>query len=146
MVAIQVSEKDLAQFEMAVAIACVRKSDKRLEYQRSMNVDRAARDLPSCFTQDGCVAISFDRSWYPFLCNTGGDDPGPARWFIPKTSWLIAAVARALQTPTQRAISFTAGGRILLDAAGGRRQPEGHSEIAVLRWSLPRESALLPPR
>lgn len=145
-VAIQVSEKDLAQFEMAVAIACVRKSDKRLEYQRPANVDRAACSLPSCFTQDGCVAISFDRSWYPFLCNTSEEDPGPQRWFIPKTSWLIAAVARALQTPAQRAISFTAGGRILLDASGGRRRPEGHAEIAVLGWTLPRESPLLPPR
>jgi hypothetical protein len=143
---IQVSEKDLAQFEMAVAIACVRKSDKRLEYQRPANVDRAAHTLPSCFTRDGCMAISFDRSWYPFLCNTGGDEAGPPRWFIPKTSWLIATVARALQTPMQRTISFTAGGPILLDAAGGRRQPEGHAEIAVLRWSLPRESRLLPQR
>ena len=146
MVAIQVSEKDLAQFEMAVAIACVRKSDKRLEYQRPTTVDRTARNLPSCFTQDGCVAISFDRSWYPFLCNTSGDDADPPRWFIPKTSWLIAAVARALQTPMQRAISFSAGGRILLDASGGRRQPEGHAEIAVVQWSLPRESPLLPAR
>lgn len=145
MVAIQVSEKDLAQFEMAVAIACVRKSEKPLEYQRPTNIDRTARDLPSCFTHDGCVAISFDRSWNPFLCNTG-DDERPSRWFIPKTSWLIAAVARALQTPMQRAISFSAGGRILLDATGGRRQPEGHAEIAVVQWSLPRESPLLPTR
>ena len=145
MVAIQVSEKDLAQFEMAVAIACVRKSDKPLEYQRPTNIDREARTLPSCFTEDGCVAISFDRSWNPFLCNTG-DDASPSRWFIPKSSWLIAAVARALQTPMQRAISFSAGGRILLDSAGGRRQPAGHAEIAVVQWSLPRESPLLPTR
>lgn len=140
---IQVSEKDLSQFEMAVAIACVRKSDKPLAFQRPTNVDRNARTLPPSFTEDGSLVISFDRSWNPFLCNTNGDRATSPRWFIPKTSWLIAVVARALQTPMQRAISFVAGGPIYLDATGGRRRPEGHAEIAVLKWTLPRESALL---
>lgn len=147
MSAIQVTEQDLAQFEMAVAIACARKSDKRLDRQRPASGDRAAATMPSLFsTEDGSLVISFDRSWYPFLCNSGGDGAGPQRWYIPKASRLIAAIARALQTPMQRATRFVAGGRVLLDAAGGRRQPEGHGEIPVLRWTLPRKSALLPPR
>lgn len=142
---IEVTEKELAQFEMAVAIACVRKSDKPLDRARAENVSRQAAPLPSCFnTEDGSLAISFDRSWYPFLCNTGGEGKDPQRWYIPKASRLIATIARALQAPEQRATRFVAGGRVLLDAAGGRRQPAGHGEIPVLRWTLPRESALLP--
>lgn len=145
--AIQVSKRDLAQFEMAVAIACAMKSDKKLGDQRPANIDRASQTLPSCFTaQDGSLVISFDRGWYPFLCNTGGYNTGPQRWYIPKLSRLIAQIARALQVPMQRAISYVPGGRIFLDAAGVRRRPEGHAEIAVLGWSLPRESPLLPPR
>jgi hypothetical protein len=144
---IQVTEQDLAQFELAVAIACARKSDKRLERQRPTTLDRAARTLPACFsTEDGSLVISFDRGWYPFLCRTGGEAAGPERWYIPKVSRLIATIARALQTPMQRATRYVPGGRVLLDAAGGRRQPDGHDEIPVLRWNLPRESALLPPR
>jgi hypothetical protein len=145
--AIQVTEQDLAQFEMAVAIACVRMSDKRLERQGPTTVDRAAYTLPSYFsTTDGSLAISFDRSWYPFLCNTSESNGGPQRWYIPKVSRLIATIARALQSPMQRATRYVPGGRVLLDAAGGRRQPEGHGEIPVLQWCLPRPSWLLPTR
>jgi len=145
--AIQVAEKDLSQFEMAVAIACAMKSDKKLGHQRPANIDRASQTLPSCFTaEDGSLVISFDRGWYPFLSDTGGYNRGSQRWYIPKLSWLIAQVARALQTPMQGAISYIPGGRIFLDAAGVRRRPEGHAEIVVLGWSLPRESSLLPPR
>jgi hypothetical protein len=145
--AIQVTEQDLAQFEMAVAIACAQKSDKRLDRQRPSHVDRTVRPLPSDFsTADGSLVMSFDRGWYPFLCGTGGGDATPQRWYIPKVSRLIATIARALQTPMQRATRYVPGGQVFLDAAGGRRRPEGHDEIPVLRWSLPRESALLPPR
>ena len=145
--AIQVSEKDLSQFEMAVAIACAMKSDRRIEHQRPANIDRASRTLPSSFTaEDGSLVISFDRGWYPFLCHTTGDTTGPPRWYIPKVSRLIAQVARALQTPVQGAISYVPGGRIFLDAAGVRRTPEGHAEIAVLKWGLPRVSPFLSPR
>lgn len=144
---IEISERELVQFEMAVAIACVRKSDKRLERQRPMNVDRTAHAVPSCFSSaEGSLVISFDRSWYPYLCNSGDDGAVPARWYIPKVSWLIAVIARALHAPMQRAISYVPGSRIFLDSAGGRRRPEGHAEIAVLGWSLPRKSALLPQR
>ena len=141
---IQVSEKDLTQFERAVGIACATKSDKRIEHQRPANIDRASGTLPSGFTaEDGSLVISFDRGWYPFLCNSRGDKTAPQRWYIPKVSRLIAQVARALQTPMQKAISYVPGGRIFLDAAGVRRTPQGHAEIAVLRWGLPRESPLL---
>lgn len=144
---IEISEQELDQFEMAVAIACVRKSDKRLERQRPVKVDREAQAVPSCFSSaEGSLVISFDRSWYPYLCNSGEDGAVPARWYIPKASWVIAAIARALQTPVQRAISYVPGSRVFLDSAGGRRRPQGHAEVAVLGWSLPRKSALLPQR
>jgi hypothetical protein len=144
---IEISEQELVQFEMAVAIAVARKSDKRLEHQRTTKVDPAAQAVPACFSgPEGSLVISFDRSWYPYLCNTGGEDATPARWYIPKASRLIAAIAGALQTPMQRAVSYVPGSRIFLDSAGGRRRPEGKGEIAVLGWNLPRKSALLPPR
>ena len=144
---IEVSEAELVQFERAVAIACVRKSATRLERQRAEKVDPAAQAVPSCFsTPDGSLVISFDRSWYPYLCNSGGEDAAPARWYIPKASRLIAAIAGALQTPLQRAVNYVPGSRIFLDSAGGRRRPDGKAEIAVLRWNLPRESRLLPAR
>jgi hypothetical protein len=143
----EISEQELVQFEMAVAIACVRKSDKRLEHQRPTKVDSAAQAVPPCFsTPEGSLVISFDRSWYPYLCNSGGEETTPARWYIPKVSRVIAAIAGALQTPMQRAVSYVPGSRIFLDSAGGRRRPEGKAEIAVLRWNLPRQSRLLPPR
>jgi hypothetical protein len=145
--AIQVTEQDLDQFELAVAIACVRQSDTRLDRQRPRSVDRTAGSLPSYFnTKDGALVISFDRGWYPFLCNASGDPAGPQRWYIPKVSRLIATIARALQSPMQRATRYVPGSRVVLDAAGGRRQPDGHVEIPVLRWNLPRKSALLPTR
>ena len=144
---IEISEQELVQFEVAVAIACARKSDKRLEHQRATKGDAAGQTVPSCFhTPDGSLVISFDRSWYPYLCNSGGEDATPARWYIPKASRVIAAIAGALQTPMQRAVSYVPGSRILLDSTGGRRQPEGKAEIAVLGWNLPRKSALLPSR
>lgn len=147
MAMIAISEQELDQFEMAVAVACVRKSDKRLERQRLAKVDPAAQAVPACFTTaEGSLVISFDRSWYPYLCNSGGEDSTPARWYIPKASRLIAAIAGALQTPMQRAVSYVPGSQIILDSAGGRRRPAGKSEIAVLGWNLPRESRLLPPR
>jgi hypothetical protein len=144
---IQISEQELVQFEMAVAIAVVRKSDKRLEHQRPTKVDPAAQAVPACFsTAEGSLVISFDRSWYPYLCNSGDEDATPARWYIPKVSRVIAAIAGALQTPMQRAVSYVPGSRIFLDSSGGRRRPEGKAEIAVLGWNLPRKSALLPSR
>jgi hypothetical protein len=148
MSAIQVTEQELAQFELAVAIACARKSDTRLDRQRPRTLGRTAGSPPSCFsTEDGSLVISFDRGWYPFLCNADAmDGSGPQRWYIPKVSRLIATIARALQTPMQRATRYVPGCRVLLDAAGGRRQRDGHDEIPVLRWSLPRKSVLLPPR
>jgi hypothetical protein len=145
MATIEISEQELVQFEMAVAIACARKSDKRLEHQRPTRVDPATQPVPPCFsTPDGSLVISFDRSWYPYLCNSGGEEATPARWYIPKASRLIAAIAGALQTPMQRAVSYVPGSRIFLDSAGGRRRPEGKAEIAVLGWNLPRKSTLLP--
>ncbi len=146
-VTMEISEQELVQFEMAVAMACATKSTTRLERQRPVRVDSSATAVPSCFnTPDGSLVISFDRSWYPYLCNSGGGDGAPARWYIPKASRLIAAIAGALQTPLQRAVSYVPGSRIFLDSAGGRRRPEGKAEIAVLRWNLPRESRFLPPR
>lgn len=147
MATMEISEQELAQFETAVAIACVRKSETRLERQRPAKVDPAAQAVPPCFsTPEGMLVISFDRSWYPYLCNSGGEDAAPARWYIPKASRVIAAIAGALQTPMQRSISYVPGSRIFLDSAGGRRRPEGKAEIAVLGWNLPRKSALLPQR
>lgn len=144
---IQVSEKDLSQFENAVAIACALKSDKRIEHQGPAKIDRAARPLPSSFlAQDGSLAISFDRSWYPFLSKVGDEHAAPKRWYIPKVSWLLAQIARALQAPRQRSVGYVGGGQVFLDGAGVRRTPTGHAEIAVLQWSLPRASQLLRPR
>ena len=144
---IEISEHELVQFEMAVAMACATKSDKRLERRRPVKVDPSAGAVPPCFSPpEGSLVISFDRSWYPYLCNSGTEDAEPARWYIPKVSVLIAAIARALQTPRQRAISYVAGTRIFLDSTGGRRRPQGHGEIAVLGWNLPRKSAILPGR
>lgn len=147
MTTMEISEQELVQFETAVAIACARKSDKRLEHQRSTKVDPAAAAVPPCFsTPEGMLVISFDRSWYPYLCNSGGEDAAPAKWYIPKASRLIAAIAGALQTPMQRAVSYVPGSRIFLDSTGGRRRPEGKAEIAVLGWTLPRKSVLLTSR
>jgi hypothetical protein len=143
---LQISERELAQFEQAISIACLTKSDKRLERQASTRLVRAP-PLPSCCsTAEGSLVIAFDRSWFPFLCNTDGAGAGRTRWYIPKASRLIAAIARALQSPMQRAVGYVAGGEIVLDAGGGRRCPEGRAEIAVLTWRLPRASTLLPPR
>ncbi len=142
---IQVSQRDLDQFELALFVACTQHSGERLEHDLPTDVDRSSLALPSYFTSgDGSLVMSFDGRWYPFLCNTRGYNLGPQRWYVPKVSRLIAHIAQALQTPIQRRVSYLPGGRAFLDATGVRRRPEGHGDIQVLRWKLPRESPFLP--
>jgi len=142
---VEVTERDLDQFELAVFVACTQRSEERLEHDLPAEVDRASLALPSYFTsEDGSLVMSFDGGWYPFLCNTVGYNLGPQRWYVPKASRLIAHIAHALQTPIQRRLSYLPGGRVFLDAHGVRRRPEGHGEMQVLKWKLPRKSVLLP--
>jgi hypothetical protein len=138
-----VTHKELEEFERAVVLACKRKSSERLEHSFSEGPADASLSLPDYFNaEDGSLVISFDAGWYPFLCNTRGYNTGPQRWYVPKVSRLIAMIARELQTPAQRRVSYVAGGRIFLNASGARRKPAGHGEIHVLSWTLPRESPL----
>jgi len=142
---IQVSERDLDQFELAVFVACTQQSDERLEHELPVDADQGSLALPTYFTsEDGSLVMSFDAGWYPFLCNTRGYNLGPQRWYVPKVSKLIAHIAHALQSPIQRRVSYMPGGRVFLDANGVRRRPEGYGEMHVLQWRLPRESPFLP--
>lgn len=144
---ISVTHKTLDEFELAIAVACVSKSEDRLDHHMPAGIDPAALRIPDYFTaNDGALVISFDLGWYPFLCNTKGYNHGPMRWYIPKVSQLVARVALALQSPQQKSLSSFSGGRIFLDGAGVRRRPEGRGEVRVLSWTLPRDSGFLPRR
>jgi hypothetical protein len=144
---LQPSEEELTNFEAAIIAACVLQSESPLEH--------ATRDLPrveslvvpSYFrSRDGALVVSFDKGWQPFLDNTRGYNQGPQRWYIPKTSKLLAQVAHELQTSRQRRYADQPGCRVFLDFRGVCRRPEGYEEVEVLRWRLPRSSAFLRPR
>ncbi|MFZ0318903.1 MAG: hypothetical protein WAL56_07245 [Candidatus Sulfotelmatobacter sp.] len=121
MAAIAVSTVEVEQFDIAIGRACAYQSEHRLEFELPAGAQPgSAGAVPAYFySSDDCLVISFDGSWYPFLDNTRGYNRVPQRWYIPKTSNLIASIAHAMQAPDQKRICGNRpGGRVFLHSAG----------------------------
>ena len=145
---IQVSAKEIDEFDVAIALACLLQSPERLENKVSKKMRLADYAVPDYFySQDGCLVVSFDGGWFPFLDNTRGYNRGPQRWYIPKTSELLARVARSMQTAEQRRIlGAQAGGRVFLHSTGALRRPEAMPELELLTWYIEGRSCYLCDR
>jgi hypothetical protein len=145
---ITVSTKDVEKFDVAIAIACMVQSNDRLEYQLPDSIQVRDYNVPDYFySTDGCLVLSFDGAWYPFLDNTRGYNRSFQRWYIPKTSELLARIGHALQTPDQKRISGDRpGGRVFIHAGGVVRRPTMSREIEVANWQLPKASAYIKQR
>ncbi len=147
MPSLDVSPDDVERFDLAITVACMTQSEHRFEYKITAGVQIKEYAVPDYFYSDGCLVVSFDGSWYPFLDNTRGWNRGPQRWYIPKISQLLARVAHAMQTPEQRRIAAGwSGGRVFLHATGVIRRPASMKEIELLTWHLPKRSAYLHAR
>src|SRR5712692_525074 len=103
-------------------------SHERLEERSASNWRAMVHGEPHVvawnYRSDGCLVLSFDGGWYPFLDNTQGYNRGPQRWYVPKMSRLLARVAHAMQTPEQKRFSGgRPGGRVFLHSTGVVRRP-----------------------
>jgi hypothetical protein len=88
---IKFSTADVEQFDKAIAVACMTQSEDRLENKLPTGLRAKEYGVPDYFYRsDGCLVLSFDGGWYPFLDNTQGYNRGLQRWYVPKTSQLLA--------------------------------------------------------
>ena len=143
---IHISAEEIDEFDAAIAIACLLQSSKRLENTVPRTLRIADYAVPDYFYRQGCLVISFDGRWYPFLDNTRGYNRGQLRWYIPKISELLARVGRAMQSPERRRIAGRAGGRVFLHTAGVVRRPAGTTEEELLAWNIGGKSSYLRDR
>jgi len=143
-----ISLKELAEFELAIATACMMRSHDRLENRLPQRLNPENFAVPYYFYRgDGSLVVSFGRGWYPFLDNTRGYNQGSERWYVPKISGLLAGVGRAMQTPEQRQfLQGQSGGRVFLHSTGALRAPSGVAEFELLTWKLPTDSHFLRDR
>jgi hypothetical protein len=143
-----VSPSEVEEFDLAIALACRFQSAERLEFNLPPGFKAKEHVVPDYFYRnDGCMVLSFDRSWYPFLDNTRGYNRGPQRWYVPKRSSLLANIGVAMQSPEQRRFSGgIPGGRVFMDSLGVVRCPPSRGEVELLAWNLPRESHFLRDR
>ncbi len=146
---IAVSGAEVEQFDIAVALACAYQSENRFEFEIPADVKPSeAGGVPDYFySRDGCLVISFDCTWYPFLDNTRGYNRGPERWYMPKMSSLLAAIALAMQAPDQKRFSRgRSGGRVFVHSTGVIRRPAVTQDLELLSWKLPSDSYFLRDR
>lgn len=101
---IDVSAKDVENFDLAIAIACDKKSPEPIENTPDDPPAQGDHQVPDYFYRaDGCLALSFDRQWNPFLLGSRGYNPEEIRWYIPQTvSWLLRRVERETRNERER--------------------------------------------
>jgi len=144
---IQVSELDVAEFDISVALAIRRQSSEPLtdiegileRLPKFVESSPAERKSPAYFYRaDGCLVVSFDLNWRPYLDNTVGyNQPGSLRWYVPKNK-VLKRVADAMKCQGRQ----ISGGRAFLHE-GGAAYGEGNREL--LRWRLAAPSQYLKP-
>jgi hypothetical protein len=139
-----VSDNDVDKFDQAIAVACILHSEEPLEQKLPCEPDIKGYAIPKYFYRDdGCLVISFDGYWYPFLDSSKGYNRGPQRWYIPKISHLIARAGLAMRTPEQgRSSDGRPGGRLFFHASGVLKR----GDVNLLTWTLAKESAYLRGR
>jgi hypothetical protein len=142
--------EDVWEFDLAILIACAKKSDKpfrgRVQEESKSTPSFDGFKLPGRFCgRGGCIVLSFDGKWNPFL----GDSIGYNRThsYVPKNG-LLDRVEAAMQTSGQMKYSQRrSGGRVFIHDCGAFRCPETAScEIELLTWELPTPSYTLQHR
>src|SRR5207237_660057 len=79
----KLSTADVEQFDNAIAVACMPHSEDRLENKLPARLPVKEYGVPDYFYRsDGCLVLSFDGGWYPFLDNTQGYNRGLLRWYV----------------------------------------------------------------
>lgn len=142
--------KDVWEFDLAILIACDKKSAKpfrgRVQEEAKYTPNFDSFKLPGRFRgRGGCMVLSFDRRWNPFLGHTFGRNCAP--WYVPKNG-LLDHVETAMQIAEQMNYAKgPSGGRVFLHDAGGFRCPEtACGEIELVTWALPTSSCTLQHR
>lgn len=143
MASIPITANDVDEFDSAITIACQLKSPERLEFSHSATTDSGPVSVPAYFRKSGSLVISFDGGWFPFLDNTTGYNRGDQRWYIPKTSRLVAEVAQRMQRPPR---TSQKPGRVFLHSGGAYRRRVDRTEIEIVEWVLPQKSRFLEDR
>lgn len=129
---------EVAEFDLAIAVACIRKSQDRLGPTVASGLDAEDFSLPDYFYSRGCLVISFDRSWYPYLDNTRGYNRGEQRWHVPKNTNLLIRVADSMKACNRA----QPGGRTLLCRKGALLA--SNLQTWLLEWTLESDSKWLP--
>lgn len=143
---IDVSAREVGEFDLAISVACMAQSEDRLEHELPAELEKDYAVPDYFYSSDGCLVLSFDRGWYPFLDNTRGYNRGAQRWYVPKRSSLLVRLAQAMQTPDQKRLSGGwSGGRVFLHSTGVVRRPS-MKEIELLAWKLQKKLLYLGER
>jgi hypothetical protein len=124
-----VSPAEINEFDLAIATACMLKSEDRLGKDVLSIPDNRPMMPRYFYRKDLCLVLSFDVSWYPFLDNTMGYNQGSQRWYVPKASALIARCAQEMQ---KQRFGSRPGGRLFLHLGGALRS----GNVTLLRWTL----------
>jgi hypothetical protein len=146
--AIHISEIEVASFDLSIDLACLLQRRERLarieellERKHSVLADRPTGDRSSGplygRRADGCLVVSFDSGWYPFLDDSMGyNRPEDRCWYVPKNSVIdhVVAAMQNLNLPQT-------GGRAFLHANGAMRA----GNVELVRWTLAVPSKFLLP-
>lgn len=103
----------------------------------SAPAERRERGPLRAYRADGCLVLSFDASWYPFLDDSAGyNRPETRCWYVPKNSILdrVAEAMRNLDRPQS-------GGRAFLHDRGALAA----GNIELVSWTLAIPSKYLGP-
>jgi hypothetical protein len=143
---IEVHPLDILEFDVTIAVACIKKSRDRLECSLPTNIRPADFGVPDYFYKDGSLVVSFDQRWYPFLDNTCSWNPPDRRWYIPKVSRLLRKIGDVMQAPEQKLLpGWRSGGRVFIHSGGVFRRA-GSREVELVSWTLPAPSMFLNAR
>jgi hypothetical protein len=143
---IDVSKDEITNFNVIIAVACMKKSNERIELEdiaEGLNPRQYA--VPDYFyrKKDDSLVVGFDGKWYPFLESTRGYNHDYERWYLPdtKSRCLLDRVADLMRASGQKI-----GGKVFLYSTGARWCPTSTNEVELLRWSLSNKSWYLRDR
>jgi hypothetical protein len=137
--AVHISEIEVEMFDLSIDLACYLQRRERLariedllERKDAVLADKPTGDRRSGplygRRADGCLVVSFDSGWYPFLDDSMGyNRPETRCWYCPKNPVLdhVVEAMQDLNLPQS-------GGRAFLHANGAMRA----GNIELIRWDL----------
>lgn len=136
---VHISEIEVELFDLSINLACFLQRRERLariedllQRKEAVLADRPTGDRRSGplygRRADGCLVVSFDSGWYPFLDDSVGyNRPETRCWYVPKNRVLdhVLEAMQDLNLPQS-------GGRAFLHARGAM----GAGNLELVRWDL----------